>query len=140
MKASSTNWAAASLILALGLPVFGASGAAAGLRAPLARPPAIAVWRGHERRGLAIDRRIVRRERRNEFNGQGDVGLAPDAAAASEPPSEEAPPWTVESADFCPPPAARERSLGPLIIEIGARDAATRGGLLPAIIYGDSSR
>jgi hypothetical protein len=150
MKISSTKWAATALVLALGLPVSGASAAAPGLSAPPPAPPRVIVWRGHERRAIDHARRDAWRdssrdswrERRDERVGRGAESSAYDAApSAYDAAPEEAPAPLPAPIALCPPSAAPAyRSTGPRIIEIGARDTAAPPGGWPVVIYGDYFR
>jgi hypothetical protein len=129
MKMSSTKWAAAALVLALGLPVCEASAAAPGLSAP----PRTAAWRGHERRAVDNSRRDAGRD------GDGsafETTSTTYAVASDDTPASLAPPV----ASCPPPPWPAYRSTGPRIIEIGARDAVAPPDALPEVIYGDYIR
>lgn len=138
MKASRTILAAAGLILAAGLPFFGATGAGAALRPPLAARPHVSVWRSAERH--AIDRRRDRfaRGRGNGLDLFGDIGPTEGETPTGE--QAEAP----QVAIFFPPIPAFGRVaaefVGPKIIEIGSRAPAPRRARLPVVIYGDVSR
>ncbi|MGO9769985.1 MAG: hypothetical protein ACLPSW_10585 [Roseiarcus sp.] len=134
MKASLTNWAAAGLILAAGSAVFGATGAAAGLRPPVPAHPAVSASRLGEPHAIERGRRRVERNRRNGLDESGALG-----PTEGEPPAEEEqePP---QAAAFCPPAPELGRAVarsGPRIIEIGA--GAARRGPWPVVVYGDFS-
>ncbi len=130
MKASLTTWVAAGVILTAGAAAFGASGAAAGLRAPVPAHLPVAAPRVGERRAIERGGSRLERDRLSQL-GAADATEAETPAWAQE---QEAP----QAAAFCPPAAEFGRaptSSGPRIIEIGAR--ARRRGPWPLVVYGD---
>jgi hypothetical protein len=130
MKASCASLAAAGLILAAGSAAFGATGGAAGLRAPVTAPPIVSIRRGDARRAERD-----RRDRRDVFGVVGPMGSEPPARQEEEAP---------QAAALCPPFAAAGRpapvSSGPRIIEVGGRAPVARRGPLPVVVTGDSLR
>ncbi len=137
MKASLTNLAAAGLILAGGAAVFGATGAAAGLRSPVSAHPAVSASRG-EHHAMGEGRRRHRRGYGSELDLFGAAGPTEGETPAGE--EEEAP----RPAVFCPSISAlggvAADYAGPRIIEIGSHAPAARRGPLPVVVYGDFSR
>ena len=136
MKASLTNLAAAGLICAAGLPVFGATSAAAGLRPHVFVHAAVSASRSGERHATREGRRRARRGYPGELDFLGAVGPSEGEPPAAE---EEAPP---QAANSCPPATEHRRvaaNVGPRIVEIGARAPAARRGRWPVVVYGDFS-
>ncbi|MGD1036981.1 MAG: hypothetical protein ABR878_07235 [Roseiarcus sp.] len=138
MNASCANLAAAGLILAAGAAVFGATGAAAGLRAPVAASPIVSVWRDDERRVIGERGRRAGRDRRDRLDWFGLGGPTEGETPAAE--EDEAP----QTAASCPPVPALPRVAadfaGPRIIEVGRHAPSARRGPLPVVVYGDSLR
>jgi hypothetical protein len=138
MKASCANLAAAGLVLAAGSAAFGATGAAAGLRAAASAPPVVSVWRGGDHGAIEERRRRAGSDHRNALDWFGVVGPIEGETPAGQ--EEETP----QAAALCPPFAAPGRvaaaSFGPRIIEVGKRTPAARRGPLPVVVYGDSLR